>query len=754
MKGFNFFAITSMPNIGLNKQLLMEAIGKREFVLVYDFSRKITLIGLENTTNPLNFRAEDSGSIPGFSIEASDFNISNAPIELFCCYKQPSLENPLPAFTDIFSADFKAGFVCVAFLPLNLSELECSKRRIERLLSSKNLKETSASTSGMFNSKTSLSVQRELFDGSEERLLLEQMLGSINNSLLSNGMTYKIFVAGQTEQGISEYLESRVLILKHYGAVKAKGADELLASIRNLDALPVGSAVAELFLNVYGSYRLGYAIRTQAPYSSGDLEIGSFLKDGASRSNIRVSIARSSLNLGFILTGLPGSGKTREAMAITDSIMAKNPGKQTAVIVISPTSEWNSFAGCHGMYKITVGDGKLPINFFSCPEGVEKRVFYENLAMILSSASNAGPYQNPMEKCMLNAFRAAYKDTNAPNPINAYDELENSIIKFHAKRTNSGVKYTKHGENIRSALENLRAILSLPEYSVSNGIDMQDIASKGVVFDLSKVSSGSKAYLYALLLNQIYALSSLFDLAGDDELRMLVCVEESQLIFGNKESAALQDIKQRIQDFRKQGIGLMLLTHNVTDIDPSLRRLCQTKLYLKQAPDVAQIAAKDMVFTHAKDEEVVLKLKLLESGTGAFSYVTKLGQQKLPNDTIFLSTRMYEDCNKLEFANLDGYLADRNLKVPSLIKSNISIKCYSEEDLKLLSEVKSIRFVYLNETVFECDIERGDKVAGLLEGKEYHLQVLSRKGKIIIASKMVARDEIVIQLSGGNVSQK
>jgi len=744
-----------MPNIGVNKQMFMETIGKREFVLIYDFSRGITLIGIENTSNPLAFSEGFINSIPGFSIAESEFNIAGTPIELFCCYKQPSLENLLVPFSDIFSTEFNSGFVCVVFLPVTLTELERSKRKIERLLSSKNVKETSASTNGMFNSKVSLSVHRELFDGSEERLLLEQMLGSINNSLLNNGMAYKIFVAGQTERSIAEYLESRVLVLKNYGAIKPKGSQDMLVFIRNLDALPVGSAVAELFLNFYGSYRLGYTIRTQVPYSNGDLEVGSFLKDGVSPSNIKVLIAKSSLNLGFILTGLPGSGKTREAMAIMDSITAnKASSKQTAVIVISPTSEWNAFAGCHGMYKITIGDGTLPINFFSCPPGVEKRVFYENLAMILSSASNAGPYQNPMEKCMLNAFRVAYCDTNTPNPISVYDQLESSIIKFHAKKTNSGIKYTKHGENIRSALENLRAILSLPEYSVSEGVAMHDMASKGVVFDLSKVSSGSKAYLYALLLNQIYALSSRFDLSGDDELRMLVCVEEAQLIFGNKDSAALQDIKQRIQDFRKQGIGMMLLTHNVTDIDPSLRRLCQTKLYLKQAPDVAPIAAKDMVFTHAEDEDVVLKLKLLESGTGALSYVTKLGQQKLPNDTIFLSTRMYEDCTKPQFADLNQYLTNRNLRVPALIKSDISIKCYSEEDLKLLSEAKSIRFMYLNEIVFECNIEKGDKVAELLEGKEYHLQILSRKGKLLVESKITAKPEIVIELSGSNVFQK
>ena len=754
MTKLNFFSVISVPNTGVDKNLLFETIGKHEFVLVYDFEKKVTHIGIEDANISDSFPENIADAIPGFSIERCEPNFSMDTAEIFCCYKQPTEENTLLPFNDIFYSGFKRGFVAIAFLPLDTIELAKSKTTVEHLLSSKNLKETSTGTKGVFNSKSSLSVHRELVDGSEERLLLEQILNSVNDSLLNNGMVYNVFIIADSDRSISDYLSSRMLILKNYRGIKATRLVDAIDGVRRLQSLPFGSSCAGTFLNFYGSHRLGYAIRTHLPYFDSGIELGTFLKDGASPSGIKVSIDPSSLNLGFIITGLPGSGKTREAMAVIDSLLSHPETKdKTSVVIISPTFEWNEFADSHGLYRIAINDNSVPINFFSCPAGVEKRVFYENLAMILSSASNAGPYQNPMEKCMLNAFRLVYANTDNPDPIHVYNEIENSVIKLHAKKSIAGVKYTKHGENIRSALENLRAILSLPQYSVLAGIKIGDMISKGVVFDLSKVSSSSKAYLYALILNQIYALVSCLDLNGDNELRILMCIEEAQLIFGTKDNAATQDIKQRIQDFRKQGVGILMLTHNVTDIDPSLRRLCQTKLYLKQAPDVAPIAVKDMVFTHSNDDDTVLKLKLLASGTGALSYVTKVGQQKLPNDTIFIATKQYQPPNHWTTAGITEYLKESGLKVPRFILSNISLKCYSEEDAKTISEVKALRIIYLNETIFEYSIENGHKAAELLEGKEYTVQLVGKRERILSETKVLAESSIVLEISGGNLTQ-
>ena len=296
-----------------------------------------------------------------------------------------------------------------------------------------------------------------------------------------------------------------------------------------------------------------------------------------------------------MITGLPGSGKTREAMSVIDLILAQSGRVKPAVFVITPTEEWKGFASAHSMFFVKAYADATPINFFRCPGRMDVRKFYGDLAMILASASNAGPYQNPMEKCMLNAFKVAFKDERDPDPASVYNQIEESIVRYHGKRTNAGIKYTKHGENIKSSLEDLRGILSMPQYCVKNGIRMEDLLESVAVFDLSSASTNVKRHLYALILNQIYSLASQFDLNGDGELRLLICIEEAQTIFGGIESPAVRDIKQRIQDFRKQGVGIILLTHSVSDIEVGIRRLCQLKLYLKQAADTAQIAAKDLI---------------------------------------------------------------------------------------------------------------------------------------------------------------
>jgi hypothetical protein len=175
------------------------------------------------------------------------------------------------------------------------------------------------------------------------------------------------------------------------------------------------------------------------------------------------------------------------------------------------------------------------------------------LAIILSSAAGAGPYKRPMEKCMLNAFRIVYRDTSNPDPIEVYEQIEESIIRLHGKRTNAGVKYTKHGENIKAALESLRIILNNPNYSTKNSIKFEELLTGGAVFDMSAASTATRSFLYALILNQLYAITSSFDTKGDEELRMLICIEEAQIIFKEETSPAVEDLKQRIQDFRKRG---------------------------------------------------------------------------------------------------------------------------------------------------------------------------------------------------------
>jgi hypothetical protein len=357
---------------------------------------------------------------------------------------------------------------------------------------------------------------------------------------------------------------------------------------------------------------------------------------------------------------------------------------------------------------------------------------------------------------MLNAFRKIYAKENEPDPVTVYEEIENSIIELHAKRTNTGVKYTKHGENIRSALENLRSILCRPEFSAKSGIKIEDLIQSGVVYDISSASGTTRAYLYALLLNQVYAITSSLDARGDGELRLLICLEEAQTMFSDKDSAAVLDIKQRIQDFRRQGVGLMILTHNVNDIDSGVRRLCQLKLYLKQASDVAAIASKDLVFTYANEEDVTLKLKLLDSRVGAFSYVTKSGTEKMMQDTIFIKTKEYNNENYRTYENpLNFLIKGSELTLPKELDVTLRINVNANDALacKCASLMHSIQFRYLGEIISEHIIEMNkDIVQTLLEGKNYKIQILDRKRKILNESNITAKDKIIINVAGDGIS--
>jgi len=454
------------------------------------------------------------------------------------------------------------------------------------------------------------------------------------------------------------------------------------------------------------------------------------------------------MNLGFIITGLPGSGKTREAMSILDSVLAYG-NRETAVFVITPTNEWKEFASAHNMFLVRLYEDNVPINFFRCPKTIEKEKFYGNLAMILSSAANAGPYRNPMEKCMLNAFRKVYGSSDQPDPVRLYNEIEESIIKYHGKRTGSGTKYTKHGENIKSALENLRGILSKPQYCVENGIKIEDLIKHGAVFDISGTSDNTRAQLYALVLNQIYALSSNFDTSGDDQLRLMICLEEAQTIFGDDRSPAVQDIQQRIQDFRKQGIGLMLLTHNVNDIDVGIRRLCQIKLYLKQAPDTAIVASKDLIFPNVDQEDVVLKLKTLNSRMGAFSYVSKDGSEKIQEDTIFINTEVYESRSFGPNNMMDDYMKEQNLSPAELIKCTVELKLKDLEgiDANALGDSYYVKVSFLGEELAKVPFNRLESYQwDLLKGKNYKVSILNKRERVLKESVLEASEKMYLDI--------
>ncbi len=617
------FTNTAVPDKDFSRDTLLERIGARSFCVLYDLaSRKTQLYISGDDARTVIGWIEDS--VPGLSfseaMEPEGWVARKATVMGF--YRKMDEEETY-SMDDVFSVGAKAGMLCLIFVPQAYIDAAASKAYMERVLSDTATRESST-VSGM--RRTSASLQRELFSNSEETAMLKELVESANDSVLSNGMLYKAFIAAiDTPPSALEYIRSKLLVLGSKDVIFL-GIEGMVKEAGRMDGLPLGRKYVSRMINFYGNHAVNYVIRTMQSETVGDIDVGAIMTGAVHESDIRASIAASALNLGTIISGLPGSGKTHLAMHMIDRAATRNA--QTKIAIVSQTDEWEGFAGAHGMHVVKLCDGTVPINFFRCPDGIDAARFGDDLAMVLSAASGAGPYERPMEKCLVNAFRRVYSRGNrTPNPADVYEEIQESIIMLHGRRTNAGVRYTKHGENIKSSLEHLAGILRMPEYSVTEGVRIEELLEKGAVFDLSRASIKTKAYFYALLLHPLYASASRFDSEGDEELRMLVCVEEAQLVFGDEASAAVEDIEYRLQDFRKRGVGLMLIAHNVIDIDPGIRRLCQIKVYFKQAADVAPIAARDLVFGNVEEEDIVLKLKHMNSRIGAFSFVTKAGNE-------------------------------------------------------------------------------------------------------------------------------
>ncbi|MCW6159486.1 MAG: DUF87 domain-containing protein [Candidatus Micrarchaeales archaeon] len=721
-----YYEVLAIPDKEFNKIAIFDIFGHESFSLIYDFERKTTIFSVDAAAVPkIDYLV---AALPGLGFSMIDLEIPADSI-VFSAYRKTEFDKDL--FNDLFDLDLDTGQLEIVFLPKKGDELKDAKLYMENQLSKMDSKETQSVLSDVLSKRINTSFHRDNFMHSEERMLLMEMLESVNRSLLRNGTAYFVYFITRDSTGrLEEYMESRFLVL-----AKTKGETS-----GNIRVLPVGADLAAHFLLFRGISDISYSLPTAYAGAGGTVDVGTFMKNSVLETKKEVRIDPSTLNLGSMLTGLPGSGKTNEAMAIVDSILAKD---RPSIVIISPTDEWNQFAACHEMNVVKLYDSRTPINFFECPVDADLTKFYEDLAMILSSASNAGPYRNPMEKCMLNAFRKTFS-SKKEDPVHVYNMIEESIKKFHAKKTNTGYKYTKHGENIRSALENLRAILSRPEYAAVDGIQLGETIKQGAVFDLSSVSIGTKPYIYALILNQVYAHASRFSMDNDDRLNLLICVEEAQMIFKDKDASAVQDIKSRIQDFRKQGIGLMLLTHNINDIEPSIRRLCQTKLYLKQAPDVAPIAAKDLVFTYADEDAVTQKLKHLDSRIGAFTYVVKKGSDKIAKDTIFIKTREYNN------VAAESRPTVVKAKLPPLInvRINLSVTVSPEERRNPLADLQSIKVFYLGEEIDELEINSSSLITArkLIVGKEHTLQVLNKKEKPVFTKDVISSKEIDLNL--------
>lgn len=604
----------------------------------------------------------------------------------------------------------------ISFVPVDKKYVETVKRKVEHRISSKEIRLTRSS--GNRVSGTSSSTQSELYYDSDEKMVLLSILDSLNASLLANGTAYKVGIAidGEKDSALYEYIRSKLLLMEE-SRIRFQDVHSLLEEFEKKDAVPLDKAYAASLVTFSDRIRRVDIVECRGAKTDGEIALGWDLEGGVREAG-EIKVEKSTLNLGSMITGLPGTGKTYVAMHIVDQLIANG----TKSVIISPTAEWNEFGASHSMPVISIYKSKVRMNFFKCDSGINIERFYENLASLLSTALGAGPYTRSLEKCLLAAFQKVYKNKRAPDPVEVYSEIENAIVEQHAKRTNVGIDYTKHGENVRAALQNIRLVLMRPEFAYEDGVDFSKLLSSGVVFDLSNVSNNLKPFFYALLLSQIYSISDSFDAAGSRSLRMLICLEEAQLVFHSEEdTAATIDLRQRIQDFRKKGIGLMLITHSITDIDRSIRRLCQTKLYFRQSADVARYACEELIFKEEDRLAIIDRLKALEHRVCALNYVSGEKDEKNIAESTFLKVPEYKITYELQRFPIESFENKDLEEVPmgiKLVDSNHNPKANVRVEVR-----------YVGEKIYDgITDEKGNvRVDRTLKNKKYTLLVLGER---------------------------
>lgn len=741
---YSTFRVDALPSPSPAGIEFFRSIGKRAFMVLYDLSDEKTYICIEGSEglSPSIL----ASNLPGLEVSQAKMPQSAyGEAHMLSLYKAPSAAYDL--VNRIISLYYgRSSAIALLFEPENESEVSAFKSEIEGILSNRIVRSTSSILGGAFGSRANMSSQKEIYENSDENMLLKNLLEDIDNSILSGDGVYKTMmsVIDDDHDEIYAFIKDRSIVLSRTDC-RGAGPEAMFMCMHKTKPILMGISHASSFLSFHGNARVNYTVTSLPSYSEGNIPLGTYLREGVYDTHIEIKIAESALNLGLVITGLPGSGKTSVAMSIIDRVCKLHGSdKRPKIVIISSTSEWNHFAVAHNLHLIRMYKDRMPINFFSCSEESNRIQFYEDLSVLLANAAKAGPYRNPMEKCFLNAFRRSYRDSSSPDPAGVYDAVEESIIRLHGKRTNAGIRYTKHGENIKSALENLRGILAREEFSAPDWVPLGRVFDEGVVFDVSSVSNSAKPYMYSLILNQVYATANNFDENGDDSLRLVICIEESQILFDSSsrdDTAATEDLSRRIQDFRKRGIALMLITHNAIDIPPQIRRICQNKIYMKQASDTSIMAARDLVFSGADPDLVVLKLNHMNSRMAAMDYVAKSGGEKMAGDSIFIRTMDYSQ-PKFPASAIDFYEAEK-LRFNEAKRGDVEVsleQCAGKEALAKPEGLSYAQAESFGEVIEEAAISNNRcTFHNMVFGKRYKLNLLNSKGRII-ASYMMRAD--------------
>ena len=723
MAELHYIKINAIPS-NADHLLLLNSFLNSKFMVLHDTSAGLTSV-ITDSPNVIT-------AMHNFGISTSETSNpwaeeSARRFKLFSTYLFEENTNPYKKENSIQESKLSDMYailkgtdarIMTAFCPSEIRSTTRIKKEIEKDISEMEVRATRNARPILENRE--YSAQVEIYHDSDKKRVLGSALNMLNDIIMSNGTSYKFYALIDMSAGAEEaerYIKSKLLILEET-EITAKSMTELYATMEKINCIPFSVERCSRLLSFSDRIRKLPAIKTSFNASEKGIVVGSYVQNGIKSTDEKLCIMKESLNLGTIVSGLPGSGKTLSAKSIIGQVAKEG---DTKIVIISPNDEWDGFGDSNGLEVIRIYNSQKPINFFRCDSTINAERFYEDLSMLIASASNAGPYRNSIEKVLLSAFNKSYKDTKDPDPNTVYSNIELAVIEQHAKVTNTSVKYTKHGENIKAALQNLRLIISRPEFAYNNGIDFRSIIEKGAVFDLSNVSNNMKPFFYALILNQIYGFAESFDIYGDSKLRMLICLEEAQVVFSNDiESAANQDLENRVQNFRKKGIGLFLITHNATDISPRIRRLLQFKMYFRQSADVAKYAANDLIFNEAEDIEIVKKMKVLGQRICAVSYIGMEGSRKVPEASVFVEVPEVTE---------EEFRAEPEMHESSSRLSDTRFIIKNKEGTAV--QGANVQLLYLGERISESTSDKDGYAVftGMLVDKRYELAVLGEKKK-------------------------
>ncbi len=721
-------SISSIPS-SFNPKVILDGMISNEFILIHDFLNMKTLLKCDSIDSFNNI----SSLAPGLEFKHEDL-IKNKNKRYVITPTPIGVDSyTISKAYEIFSN--KDVVIYLHFIPVKPSEVLQLMKNIEKHLSGEATRFTK-SFSNTFFAERGGSTQADLYYNSDERKLLIGMLDILNNIALRNFSAYSLIIEVDSTdlklvENIAQYFRSQFNI--KYGGFR-NNDNEVRKDYIN--TVPFDGEHILPFLAISPKTTQVETLKClPIPASSGDILAGEVLHDGIVLSLDKLLLEKRIFNLGTVITGLPGAGKSRMMMAIIRHLIEQD--KDIRVIVIAPTKEWGNFAQDNSFEYLDFSNPQNKINLFSCNS--DNRIkFAQDMAVLLANASGAGPYTRSLEKCLLGALTKTYSYSSDPNPTSMYSYILDEIKTQHAQKTAISTKYTKHGENILSSLEGLRLILSNPSYCFNNVRKISDYLNSNIVFDVSEISNNMKEFFYASILNQIYSIIEGLDEFGNEKLRILLVLEEAQIALGKEEgNAVVEDMKERIQDFRKKGVGLVLITHNVIELPASIRRLCQTKFYFRQAADISKHAVTDLGFKSESIIDATRKMLTLGQGVCAVTYANDENGSINIRGPIFLKTEKFDLPNNA--------ITRKNVVTHEYNTMFLKVTNSSNEPIKN----KKIEVRYLDKPIFSgCTDEQGEvKIEFVIIGKEYEVIVFGDKPRDKKNKKVIAkRDTCLISI--------